>query len=131
MKTNSIITNPRGKVISFFGFYPSKGFVEVEKTYIDFSDDGTEIELHINGEKVISINWFEKFYGTKTTENQIWTYILQKCREYTQEPKIFIDKFYVNDCYFPLAELIRPKTKVEIQKSRTEAELDYFFENQN
>lgn len=127
MKASTIIKNSRGKVISFFGFYPSKSFVEVEKVYIDFNDDGTEIKLHINGKIVATIEWFEKFYGTKASENEIWAYIMQKCHKYTQASKIFIDKFYI-DCYFPLAELIRPKTQTEIEASRKEAELNYFFE---
>lgn len=99
-KIKTIKCNERMEVTNFFGFQVAPDAIQ-QKNYLDaFS---AEPSLYIDGDKVAEISWFDHFFGQKPTENEIWDYILKECRKHTRAPKIFIDKYYVEEIYKPLA----------------------------
>ena len=99
-KILTIETNEDMEVTSFFGFTPSE---EAEERFAYVAQTAEGIELYLNGQLAVTIEWFNHFYGKNATENEIWYYILHECRKHTRARKIYIDKFYVDVVYEPLA----------------------------
>lgn len=124
MKLKTIETDENGNITKFFGFFPSDN-VEDEKNYIELNDH-SEVVLFVHGKEVVTIDWFNHFLPTRLSarENRIWFWILAICRKYTRAPKIFIDRYYAEEIYKPLANCFLAESPEELRKKRDEDFLD-------
>lgn len=83
---------------SFFGFYPTDTVAEKE-AYIEATSEG--IELYVNNEHIINIDWIFHFLDKNPTDYEIWDYIMSECKKHTNIEQIFIDRVF-SDNYVSL-----------------------------